>query len=489
MIPLEYTLREGIRVQEQGDRGLVISDVPLNVVSVSKGAAQILQSCNGGRSINELATGRNGFTEENVFQVCEYFRKRAMLEVSPSGPFDYCPTVSVIIPSRDRRADLLECLEAVHDLGYPRDKVEVIVVDDGSCDGTVDAIKALHCKVLSNSRPRGQSFCRNEGASAARGEILAFIDSDCIPDRAWLKDLVSFFCWDSVGAVGGYVDGYFREASLDRYEKSCSSLNMGRYFLWGGRDDSTMYVPTCNLLVRSTTYGVAGGIREEMLVGEDVDLCWRIREAGQKVIYVPSGVVKHKHRSKLARMLFRKAQYGTSEALLHKLHPEKRKVFQVPPLALSAFAFLVLAILIPSAAVLLGTLGSVFLDAVLKAYRILRLNSRIVWWKIIYSVVRSHFAFAYTASFHLVRYYLLLFLLICLFHPPLILFVICILLLSAVCDYHLKKPDLAFLPFLCYYTLEHMSYQIGVFVGCLKEKTFMSYIPRFFRRVRQNFPG
>ena len=487
MIPLRYRMRKGVRLEKRGDRWLLVSEAPLNIVSVGEKVAHLLRACDVERSIQELTAIVDGLSERAVFQVCEYLRNKAMVEGVPSsGNSGYWPSVTVIIPTRDRKNDLLECLNGVFNVEYPKDKIEVIVVDDGSRDGTADALVPYPCKVVSNGESRGQSYCRNMGASEATRDILAFLDSDCIADREWLKDLVPYFCSDSVGAVGGFVDGCLLETHLDRYEKVCSSLNMGRYLLYGASDNSTMYVPTCNMLVRRRTYDRVGGIREEMHVGEDVDLCWRIREKGQEVLYVPSGAVKHKHRSRLGRMLLRRAQYGTSEALLYRLHPGKRKVFQVPPFPLITFVLIALSILVPSAMFLSGIAASLAIDAVLKGVRILRLNLRVSWRKIVFSVVRTHFAFAYVASFHLVRYYLIFFLLMGLFYVPIGVFGLAMLLFSALWDYRLKKPDLSFPVFSWYYALEHIAYQLGVFAGCLKEKTFMSYVPKFARRILQN---
>lgn len=491
MIPLRYRLREGIQFEKRADRWLVISEAPLNILRVGEKGARLLRACNGKRSLQELAVMVDGLSERAAFLVCEYFRGKAILLVKPlPGNSDYWPSVSVIIPTRDRKKDLIECLEGIFKVEYPHDRVEVIVVDDGSGDGTAEALAAYPCTVLTQRESRGQSFCRNLGASEAHGDILAFLDSDCIPEKGWLQDLVPYFHFDSVAVVGGFVDGYLTETALDRYEKTCSSLNIGGYLLRGTLDNSTMYVPTCNMLVRRGVYHQSGGTREEMHVGEDVDLCWRIRGMGQEILYVPSGVVKHKHRSTLVSMLLRKAQYGTSEALLYRLHPEKRKVFPMAPFPLVTFVLAVVSFLYPSAMLPAGTAIAVFItvDALLRAGRIFKLDVWVSWWKVVYSTMRTHIAFAHVASFHLVRYYLILFLLFGLVYGPLAVFGITLLLFSALWDYRLKKPALMFHVFLWFYALEHMAYQLGVFVGCLREKTFMSYVPKFEKKAHRRRP-
>src|SRR5450756_550566 len=97
------------------------------------------------------------------------------------------------------------CIRDSFTLDYPRDRYEVIVVDDGSTDGTVAVAGRYPCHLVSNGRNRGQSFSRNAGARRASGEILAFLDSDCVADPGWLRDLAPFFSWSRAAAVGGYV--------------------------------------------------------------------------------------------------------------------------------------------------------------------------------------------------------------------------------------------------------------------------------------------
>jgi len=135
-------------------------------------------------------------------------------------------------------------------LDYPGEKLEIIVVDDGSTDNTGEVAAAFDVNLIRLPASRGPSACRNAGAGEAKGDILAFLDSDCRAGRGWLKELVPFFAFGEVGAVGGFVEGYFKTSHLDRYEEVFSSLNMGRRILLGRRSGSGFYVPTCNLLVR-----------------------------------------------------------------------------------------------------------------------------------------------------------------------------------------------------------------------------------------------
>ncbi len=483
MIPFAYRLRNEVRFERQDDSFLVISDAPLNVVRVSVRGAAILQSCDGRKTIAQIADElRHALTEEQVFGVCAYFSKKGVLEPVQTENDDYYPRLTVIIPVRDRGDELKGCLESVFSQDYPAERIEVVVVDDGSLDGTAGVARSFPCKLLSLDRSRGQSFCRNLGAREGRGDILAFLDSDCTADRAWLKEIVPFFQWERVGAVGGRVDGCFKESSLDRYERVFSSLSMGKHMLYGANDDSLVYAPTCNLLVRRTAYIKTGGIRDDMRVGEDVDFCWRMRAAGHALLYVPYGGVRHKHRNGLSSMLKRRMEYGTSEAALYRLHPRKRKIFPIPVTSAIAFAALCASIGTFSLLPLCLCLGCFLLDVVLKAARMGRTGVRIPLRRVAASVIRTYLSFFWVASFHPVRYYLVPIILLGLaFHGlwPLALF---LLLFSSSVDYLTKRPVLAFPAFLFYYVLEHVSYQTGVFIGCVKARTFGSYLPRLLIR-------
>ena len=326
-IPFLYRVRPGVRIERVGERWTVVSELPLAVVRVNAAAARLLELTRGGAWVSDLADALS-VDQERVLQLCEYYRSRGILDVElrPIGrDAAALPSVSVIVPTKDRAAELEDCLTALSAVDYPRDCFEVIVVDDGSADRTPDVAKAHGCRYVSNDHNRGQSYSRNAGARVASGEILAFIDSDCVASPEWLRELVRFFSWSKVAAAGGLVVGFSDESALDRYEQAASSLNMGDRLILMSYDDSMSYVPTCNLLVRREAYLGVGGLREDLRVGEDVDLCWRLRSAGWRLVYSPTGLVRHRHRTRLREMLMRRAAYGTSEALLHSLHPEKRK--------------------------------------------------------------------------------------------------------------------------------------------------------------------
>ncbi len=497
MIPLTYRLRERVRVEPSGSRWRVASEVPLSVVAVNAGAARLLRLTVGGATVAALAAALDT-DGERVLRLCEYFRHRGLLEARAGGagldvrdPGDMSldpqaapPTVSVVVPVRDRPDELAACLAALGDLDYPRDRYEVIVVDDGSADErTAEVARRFACRVLRNRVNRGPGFSRNAGAAVATGEILAFIDSDCVAGRGWLRELTAYLAWPRVAAVGGRVEGFADASRLDRYEQVASPLDMGRHVLLAADDGSTFYVPTCNLLVRRSAYLAVGGIREDLRVGEDVDLCWRLRSRGEYLVYVPEGSVRHRDRRSAWGALRQRAQYGTSEAALHVLHPEKRKLFPLPVPAVASLACVGAAVAAGEPRFLPLVLVPLAGDWLVRSTRLRRADMRLRAPKVAASVVRGQLSFAFVLSLHLVRYYLVALLVLGFIVPGLWFLAALAVAGVGTVEYATRRPRLSLLVYLVFFTVEHVSYQLGVIAGCVRQRTFRSYLPTF-RRAR-----
>ena len=490
MIPLTYRLRDRVRVEPAGSRWRAVSEVPLSVVAVNAGAARLLLLTEGGATVGALAAAL-GTDVERVLRLCEYFRRRGLLEVRGAAAgvarrhqAADLPTVSVIIPVKDRSDELAACLAALGELDYPRDRYDVIVIDDGSTDdGPAEAAARFGCRVLRNGVNRGPGFSRNAGATVATGEVLAFIDSDCVARPEWLRELTPYLGWPKVAAVGGRVEGFADTSRLDRYEQVASPLDMGRHVLLAADDGSTFYVPTCNLLVRRSAYLAVGGIRDELRVGEDVDLCWRLRARGEYLVYVPEGSVRHRHRRSWWGALRQRAQYGTSEATLHALHPEKRKSFSLPTPALASLVSLGAVIVAGEPRLAPLILVPLAIDWLVRSARLRREGLRVHPGSVAASVVRGHLSFAFVVSFHVVRYYLVVLLVLGVVLPG----VWAVAALAGIgvgtVEFVTRRPRLNLPVYLAFFAAEHVAYQVGVAAGCVRRRTFRSYLPAL-RRAR-----
>jgi mycofactocin system glycosyltransferase len=229
------------------------------------------------------------------------------------------PEVTVLIPVRDRLGPLERCLQALG--GAP-----AVVVDDGSADP--DALAALcrrhGARAVRRAHPGGPAAARNSGLAEVDTELVAFLDSDCVVPTGWLRRLSRHFADPGVGAVAPRLVPCSRGDSVrERYAAARSPLDLGGEPGRVAPGHPIAYVPTAALLVRRNA--IARGFDEELRYGEDVDLVWRLHDAGWTVRYDPTVVVSHEEPLSWSELLARRHHYGTSAAALSQRHPGRLK--------------------------------------------------------------------------------------------------------------------------------------------------------------------
>jgi mycofactocin system glycosyltransferase len=251
-------------------------------------------------------------------------------------------TLTVVIPVRDRAPLLARCLAAL-DGRYP-----VLVVDDGSTDPAAVANVAAqhHAKVVRRHTNGGPSAARNTGLNHVSTELVAFLDSDCVPTAGWIDQLVPHFADPLVAAVAPRVTGLGNDTTwAARYIRATSSLDMGDRPARVAPNTRLSYVPTAALLARrSALFDVScdGAVFDpSMRVGEDVDLVWRLHKNGWRIRYEPAVCVAHHEPTTWPALLGRRLRYGTSAAPLAVRHPDA-----VPPLVLHPWPALTVAALL-----------------------------------------------------------------------------------------------------------------------------------------------
>lgn len=243
--------------------------------------------------------------------------------------------VSVVVPVRNGARTLRYCLKALE--GLDPQPLEVILVDNGSTDETPELLRAFaqdHAsrtvKIVQESRA-GISWARNAGIRAARGEILAWTDSDCAPQPSWLRHLVEPFVDVTVGAVAGRV--------LGAPPSSLVELFCGLYTFLTPDSPTRDHQWTpgrggyagANFAVRRVLAERLGGYDEALANwGDDYDFCARLYVHGFSIAYLPTAEVFHYHRATVRGMLQQAFGQGRSHAYLLQRHAARGLWIDIP---------------------------------------------------------------------------------------------------------------------------------------------------------------
>ncbi|MDP3711524.1 MAG: mycofactocin biosynthesis glycosyltransferase MftF [Mycobacteriales bacterium] len=223
--------------------------------------------------------------------------------------------VTVVVPVKDRAAELDGCLTA---LGRA---APVVVVDDGSLDpAAVAAVVARHgARLVRRETCGGPGAARTSGLAHTGTAYAAFVDSDCRPPADWLSRLLGHLADPAVAAVAPRVVGTAGPTVRGRVSAARSPLDLGAHPARVRPGGAVAYVPTAALLVRVAALPEPA-FDPALRYGEDVDLAWRLHDAGWTVRYDPSVEVAHVEPETWRGVLTRRFRYGTSAAPLATRH-------------------------------------------------------------------------------------------------------------------------------------------------------------------------
>ena len=231
------------------------------------------------------------------------------------------PFVSVIIPALNEEQNIRECLVSLLKMDYPPERREILVVDNGSTDGTAKIVQEYPVTLLQEER-RGASYARNRGIEACKGEILAFTDTDCVVTNRWLRELVQGFEDGEIGGVEGETLAYLPVTPVEHYMEGTSDFN---YQVRISKPFDP-FVVTANVAFRREVFHRIGlfDTRFPAAGGEDVDFSWRfLEETDLKLRYNPKAVVFHRHRSTVWGFFSQYMRYGRAGAILQEKYPER----------------------------------------------------------------------------------------------------------------------------------------------------------------------
>ena len=221
------------------------------------------------------------------------------------------PKFSVIIPVYNGEGTIAECLEALAAQDVPRREFEVIVVDDGSTDGTAAIVKQFDVRYV-HQENKGPATARNVGVKNARGEIVVFTDADCVPEPGWLREMVNPLVRDSdvAGVKGAYrtrqteLTARFAQAEFEERFKRLA------------RRRTIDFVDSYSAAFRKKVFEQVGGFnpRYPKANNEDVELSFKVAQKNHKMVFSPDAIVYHTHPDgiwKYARLKFTRAYWRT----------------------------------------------------------------------------------------------------------------------------------------------------------------------------------
>lgn len=224
-------------------------------------------------------------------------------------------SVSVIVPVYNGESIITMLIDSLLAQSYPRHLYEIIVVENGSTDRTIEVVSAYPEVQLLRSVERGPAAARNLGIAHSKADVIAFTDADCIAEPNWLEELVRAYSDLGVGGVAGEIIAYqhAHQTDVERFSDETSLLQ--NYI--SGSHEFLPHLYTANASYRREALIKVNGFNPKFATGEDVELSWRMQlETTYKVAYAPKAVINHRHRTSLARLKRQYYQYGFGEIFL-----------------------------------------------------------------------------------------------------------------------------------------------------------------------------
>ena len=234
------------------------------------------------------------------------------------GPGEGAPRISVVVCTYNGARWLDGCFDALSRVEYPN--FEVMLVDDGSTDGSSAVAERRGVRVVRSDQNGGLSAARNLGLRASTGEIIAYLDDDARPEPDWLRRLAHTFQTRPYGAVGGpnippRGDGVVAD---------CITESPGGPIHVLVTDEVAEHIPGCNMAIRRDALTEIGGFDPRFrTAGDDVDICWRLQDAGHRIGFNASAVVWHHRRCHVSSYFKQQYGYGKAEGLLERKWPDR----------------------------------------------------------------------------------------------------------------------------------------------------------------------
>ncbi len=319
-MPVGWRLRpsRGLRSARGGE--VLLGGSPMRLLTLSSRGARLTSAWLAGQPVGEDRAER---------LLARRLLDAGMAHPDPPPPDRDADEVTIVVPVYGDGERLARCLAPL-----AGGQTHVIVVDDGSPGGrAIEAVaERFGARYVRHPENRGASAARNTGLGLAATELVAFLDADCIPPPGFPADLLGHLGDPVVALVAPrIVSSGWRAGRIAAYERCHSALDMGpepslvRPYSW------VWYVPSAAMVARREALGA--GFDEDLTLGEDVDLVWRLHDAGWQVRYDPRTSVAHEDRIDAAAWYRRRVAYNQSVAPLLSRHPERLPALFVSPQA------------------------------------------------------------------------------------------------------------------------------------------------------------
>lgn len=224
----------------------------------------------------------------------------------------------MIVPVFNGASTIRKCLELILVQDYPSELFEIIVIDNNSSDNTVEIIKNIkNVNLVYQTEFQNSYATRNYGISLAKGRIIVFTDTDCLPEYNWLTEIIKPFENSEIQAVGGMVLDVEPTNDVERFLQEINPLRD----YTKSPDQYLKLLITANLAVRKSAIDKINGFRARLYTGADIDFAWRLQmKLGDCIDYNPQAIVYHKHRSSLKGLFRQYRRHGFGEIVLDAIY-------------------------------------------------------------------------------------------------------------------------------------------------------------------------
>lgn len=229
------------------------------------------------------------------------------------------PAVSIIIPVYNAASTLALCLDSIQRLNYPKNAFEVIVVDNGSDDGSDRIARNYDVLLLYETTIQSSYQARNTGIAKANGNLIAFTDSDCIVSEDWLSNLAGYWNDRTIGCFAGDILSYEPNTMVEKFSDRFGILSQSGLL----NHPYMPYTATANTAYRREVFDIIGLFNPHLYSGGDADIAWRMQKHTEfKIKFIPRAQIYHKHRTDIVGLYKQFKRYEYGRLLLHEIYPD-----------------------------------------------------------------------------------------------------------------------------------------------------------------------